>query len=218
MRTYGQYCSVAKALDAVGDRWSLLIVRELMIRGSCRYTDLQNGLPGIATNLLGDRLRELEQVGVVRREAAPPPIATTLFHLTEAGEDLEPVLTALGRWGTRFMPEPTGEETFRSHWLAFPVSEFLRDTEPEGQPITIALETGDQPVVIEAAEGEVRTRVGSVEFPDLELRAPPLLILGVLSGRLTLTEARKLGLHTKGNPKTLKRLQPPVVGAASRSS
>src|SRR6185295_293446 len=86
MRSYKQYCALAKALDVVGDRWTLLIVRELLIRGRCRYTDLRNGLPGIATNLLADRLREMEQSGLVSREEAPPPIATTLFQLTPRGE------------------------------------------------------------------------------------------------------------------------------------
>ena len=92
MRSYGQYCSVARALDVIGDRWSLLIVRELLLQGSCRYTDLLNGLPGIATNLLADRLQQLEQAGIVDREAAPPPVATTLFGLTPRGQQLQPVL------------------------------------------------------------------------------------------------------------------------------
>src|SRR6202012_4773034 len=73
MRTYGEYCSVARALDVIGDRWTLLIIRELLLRGASRYTDLKNGLPGIATNLLADRLRELESAGLVTREEAPPP-------------------------------------------------------------------------------------------------------------------------------------------------
>ena len=91
MRSYGQYCAVAKALDVVGDRWSLLIVRELLLREACRYTDLLEGLPGIATNLLADRLRELESAGVVCREGAPPPIAATLFRLTDRGRELQEV-------------------------------------------------------------------------------------------------------------------------------
>src|SRR5215467_10718682 len=98
MRSYGQYCSIAKALDVVGDRWTLLIIRELLVRGACRYTDLKNGLPGIATNLLADRIRELEEAGLVSREEAPPPVATTLIRLTEAGQELAPVVHALGRW------------------------------------------------------------------------------------------------------------------------
>ena len=82
MRSYDEYCAMAKSLDVVGDRWTLLIVRELALSGACRYTDLRNGLPSIATNLLADRLRELERSGVIAREDAPPPIATTLFRLT----------------------------------------------------------------------------------------------------------------------------------------
>src|ERR1700728_484311 len=113
MRSYGQYCSIAKALDVVGDRWTFLIIRELLIRGACRYTDLKNGLPGIATNLLSDRIRDLESAGLIRREDAPPPVATTLFHLTEAGAELEPVMRALGSWGIRFMAQAAGDDAFR---------------------------------------------------------------------------------------------------------
>src|SRR6202000_2045921 len=101
-----KFYALANALDVVGDRWTLLIVRELQIQGPCRYTDLRNGLPGIATNLLSDRLRELETAELIRREQAPPPVATTLFHLTEAGRELEQVLYTLGRWGLRYMRRP----------------------------------------------------------------------------------------------------------------
>src|ERR1035441_10219979 len=97
LRSYGQYCSVAKALDVIGDRWNLLIVRELLLREPCRYTDLLHGLPGIATNLLADRLRGLEQAGIVSREDAPPPVATTLYALTERGQELGPILRRLGQ-------------------------------------------------------------------------------------------------------------------------
>ena len=106
MRSYGQYCSIAKALDVVGDRWTLLIVRELLVRGPCRYSDLQRGLPGIATNLLAGRLRELVDAGVVSRTEAEPPVATALFALTPWGEQLRPVVLALGRWASRFMAAP----------------------------------------------------------------------------------------------------------------
>src|ERR1700756_674944 len=99
MRSYNEYCAIAKSLDVVGDRWTLLIVRELAERGACRYTDLRHGLPGIASNLLAERLRELEQAGVITREDAPPPIATTLFRLTPRGEELRPALANLIRWG-----------------------------------------------------------------------------------------------------------------------
>jgi DNA-binding HxlR family transcriptional regulator len=207
VRSYNQYCAVAKALDAVGDRWTLLIVRELLLREGCRYTDLQHGLPGIATNLLGARLKELEERGLVRRESAPPPVATTLYHLTDAGRELEPVLSALGQWGARFMPEPTGGEVFRSHWLAFPVAQFLEDGEPESPPATIEVRTGDQPAIIEVGGGKITTHLGSAPGPDLVLEgdAPP--ILGLLSGMLKLADARQLGLRTEGSTAVLRRLR-----------
>src|SRR5258707_5369161 len=103
MRNYGQYCSIARALDVVGDRWTLLIVRELLLQGPCRFTDLKNGLPGIATNLLSGRLKELEAAALISREDAPPPIATTLYGLTGNGLALEPVLKALGLCGIRYI-------------------------------------------------------------------------------------------------------------------
>src|SRR5258707_771182 len=114
MRSYGQYCGLAKALDVIGDRWTLLIVRELLLRERCRYTDLRNGLPGIATNLLVERLRELERSGIVSRQEAPPPIAATLFQLTERGRELEPVLHQIGRWGGPLAAKPAKKDAFRS--------------------------------------------------------------------------------------------------------
>ena len=207
MRSYGQYCAVAKALDVVGDRWTLLVVRELLLQGGCRYTDLQHGLPGIATNLLSERLKDLEEAGLVRRQAAPPPVATTLYHLTDAGRELEPVLQAFGRWGARFMPDPAGDEVFRTHWLAFPVSEFLRDGEPDGPPATIEVRTGDQPAVIEVGGGEITTRLGTVADPDLVLEGDGPAVLGVLSGMLSVADARDLGLRTEGAEDVLRRVQ-----------
>ena len=173
MRSYGQYCSVAKALDVVGDRWTLLIVRELLLQGPCRYTDLKNGLPGIATNLLSDRLRELETAGLVRREEAAPPVATTLFYLTDAGAELEPVLDALGGWGIRYMAQPDDGDEFRSHWFAFPVSLFLHDSDPGGPATSIELRTAGRPAVIEVSGGSVRTRLGTVPSPEPGPRGSP---------------------------------------------
>src|SRR3954470_819895 len=98
MKSYGHFCGIAKALDAIGDRWSLLIVRELLVRGPCRYTDLRAGLPGIATNLLADRLVDLETAGVIRRAAISRPTPAALFDLTDRGRTLEPVLFALSEW------------------------------------------------------------------------------------------------------------------------
>ena len=209
MRSYQQYCAVAKALDVVGDRWVLLIVRELLSSGPSRYTDLLNGLPGIATNLLADRLREMEKAGILRREEAPPPVATTLFHLTERGKALRPLLEELGRWGSPLMGVPQPGNVFRSHWLVFPLDAYLVDKSPEDPPVAIQLRTGDEPMVVETVDGKVRTRRGTAAKADAVISARPGLILGLLSGRLDLREAKERGLEFTGSHKALQR----VVGS-----
>jgi DNA-binding HxlR family transcriptional regulator len=185
VRSYGQYCSIAKALDVVGDRWSLLIIRELLIRDGLRYTDLKAGLPGIATNLLAERIRELESAGLIRREEAPPPVATTLFRLTEAGSELLPVLNAIGRWGVRFMADPVEDDVFRGEWFAFPVSLFLHDRDPEGPSASIELRAASSPAVVEISGGSVQMRLGTAAAPDVVLEGEPRLILGMFTGILT---------------------------------
>jgi DNA-binding HxlR family transcriptional regulator len=214
VRSYGEYCSIAKALDVVGDRWTFLIIRELLIRGACRYTDLKNGLPGIATNLLSDRIRELEAAGVIRREEAPPPVATTLFHLTDAGAELEPVLDAIGRWGVRYMAQPAEDDEFRGHWFAFPVSFFLRDRDPDGPPVSIELRTASSPVVVEVSGGSARIRLGPAAAPDLVLQGEPRLILALFSGQLTADEVANLGLEISGDASVLRRVLPEPVAAS----
>jgi DNA-binding HxlR family transcriptional regulator len=206
MRSYQQYCAVAKALDVVGDRWVLLIVRELMTAGPSRYTDLLKGLPGIATNMLADRLRDMEKAGLVRSWAAPPPVATTLFSLTERGDALRPLLEELGRWGAPLMGVPQPSNVFRSHWLVFPFDAYLTDRSPAEAPIAIEVRTGDEPMVIETVDGKVRTRRGTVAKPDAVLEGRPGLILGLLAGRFDLPEARKRGLTFKGSQKALARV------------
>src|SRR5690349_18853317 len=101
-RSYRQYCAVARGLDVVGERWTLLIVRDLLT-GPKRYKDLLEGLPGIGTNLLAGRLREMEQYGIVTRRVLPPPAGSTVYELTELGQALEPAVVALGRWGHHFL-------------------------------------------------------------------------------------------------------------------
>jgi DNA-binding HxlR family transcriptional regulator len=207
VRTYGQYCAVARALDVVGDRWALLIVRELLLRGSSRYTDLLHGLPGVATNLLADRLRDLEAAGLVRRVDAPPPIATTLYELTPRGSELAPVLHALGTWGADLMIAPQATDAFRSHWLAFPFSR-LTDNTPQRPPVMIQVRSGDQPMLIETVAGGVRARPGVGEHPDAVLDGPPDIVVAVLRGALSLAQAKRRGLRFNGDKTAIERLQP----------
>jgi DNA-binding HxlR family transcriptional regulator len=215
MRSYDEYCAVAKSLDVVGDRWTLLIVRELAQRGACRYTDLRTGLPGIASNLLSQRLRELEHAGVIAREEAPPPIATTLFRLTPRGEQLGPVLDDLTLWGLPLMSEQKPSDVVRSQWLAGALEMMLVDRRPDASPVTIELQTGDQPIVIETRDGAIQTRLGGDENADVTISGPARPIMGLLLGRLELAAAKASGVTYQGDPATLDRLAPDANLAAT---
>lgn len=208
MRSYGQYCSVARALDVAGDRWTLLIVRELLLRGPCRFTDLKNGLPGIATNLLSSRLKELEDAGLISREEASPPVATTLYSLTRDGAALEPVLQALGRWGLRYMAEERPGDAFQAQWLSYAPSWFAADADPGAPSAVIQLSAADQHAVVELGGGEVRTRVGKAADPDLVLDGPPRAVMGLLTGMIDIGQATQLGLEVRGRRELLTRLRP----------
>lgn len=109
-RTYNQYCGLAYALDIVGERWTLLIIREL-VAGPRRFSDLLSGLPDISTNLLSERLKRLEQHGMVRRRTLPRPASVAVYELTDIAKKLEPTLLELGRWGSQFVPPSPGDAT-----------------------------------------------------------------------------------------------------------
>jgi DNA-binding HxlR family transcriptional regulator len=206
MRSYGEYCAIAKSLDALGDRWTLLLVRELALRGPSRYTDLRAGLPGIASNLLADRIRELEQAGVIAREEAPPPIATTLYRLTPRGEELRPLLDELFRWGLPLMVEQAPDDAVRSHWLAGALDRMLVDRRSDLKPITLEIRVGDDPIVVESRKGVVAVRVGTAEDPDTTLTGPPGAVMGLLLGMLGITAAESEGVKLEGDRAVIHRL------------
>lgn len=119
-RSYDQFCAAARALDSVGDRWTLLIVRELLA-GPRRYTDLHADLPGVSTDVLASRLKDMEQGGLAVRRRLPPPAAATVYELTPHGRGLLPVLTALTRWGAPALDERRPTDAVRAHWFALPL-------------------------------------------------------------------------------------------------
>jgi DNA-binding HxlR family transcriptional regulator len=186
MRSYGQFCALARALDIVGDRWTLLIVRELSIR-PCRYRDLQDGLPGIATNLLADRLRALEDNGLVVTEEAPPPVAATLYRLTERGAELLPSLHSLAGWGEREMVRGQGDDQFRSHWLTMPVLNFTeRIDSSDLAPLRVRLDTDDpddRPIDVVVEPAGIRTELHSNDTPDVVVTGDAGVILTTLLGQ-----------------------------------
>ncbi|SRR5258707_1299075 len=206
MRSYRQYCGLARALDVVGDRWTLLIVRELLIRGSARYSELQQGLPGIATNLLADRMRQLERAGLVERAESQ-----AVFRLTSRGQALEDVVAALGRWASPLMKESAGKDVVRGHWFVLPMRLYLRDRTPDAKPATIQVELPDQAIVLRTAgDGGVTSNVGRAAAPDATLTGAATGVMGLLSGKLTLRQARARGVKLTGNAAALQRL---TIGA-----
>ena len=118
MKSYNQYCPIAHALDVVGERWALLIVRELIEHDQLRYSDLHANLPGCGTNILAARLKDLERNGVLRRRRLPPPAASTVYELTEYGQELRPVMHILAHWGARSLGPPTDDTELERGWLA----------------------------------------------------------------------------------------------------
>src|SRR5205085_12111953 len=141
-RSYDQFCGIARALDLVGERWALLIVRDLIL-GPKRFTDLRRGLPGIGTNVLAARLKELERGGVVARRALPPPAASVVYELTEYGRALEGPLLALGRWGALSLGAREDGQALRSEWLAVALKAFFRPEAAADLRATIALRFDD---------------------------------------------------------------------------
>jgi len=205
VKSYGQYCALAKALDVVGGRWTLLIVRELLIRGRLRYTDLREGLPGIATNLLVDRLRELEKFGIVESAIVGPPISANLFWLTERGAALEPILMQLGAWGAPLLAEASSKDKFHTHWIALPAKLHLVDLTPSEPSVCIQLEHAGEPLSIRI-KGTIQPQVGPAADADLTLKGRPRLLLGTLLKRIDWNAAIAAGLKYEGDPAVLSRI------------
>ncbi|MBF6329537.1 winged helix-turn-helix transcriptional regulator [Nocardia transvalensis] len=192
MRSYGQYCGLARSLEVVGDRWNLLIVRELLI-APARYRDLIEGLPGIATNLLADRLRDLEAAGVVERRLAGEG-SVVEYALTPWGAELRRPIESLIRWSTPLMVRGPDGDTFRPEWLTLTIPALLDTRVEVRRSATVGLEIGGPPYQLRATRSGFE--VGPHDGRDLDatVRADPAYILGLAAGALTLSDARALGL------------------------
>lgn len=190
-RTYAQFCGVAKALDLVGERWTLLLVRELLL-GPRRFTDLQRALPGLGTSLLAARLKQLETLEVVRRDRLPPPAASAVYELTDSGLGLAPVVKALADWGSRQLDRPGAEETFRPEWLA--LYRAVSAQPATGVTETYQLHVGDQTVHVRVAGGRAQARTGPAPYPpELVLTTDPDTYAELGLGRTTLRDALAAG-------------------------
>jgi len=167
-RRYDQYCPIAGALDLVGERWTLLIVRELL-RGPARFTDLRNGLTGVPPNLLSIRLRELEAGGLVARRELPPPAARTVYELTEDGRGLEPVLRALVRWGMSRLPPPDGIDIDPGAAVRSALWVYARPRAAGSTGRTWSVTVDGQSFTLRLAGGRVEYTQGITDHADLSV-------------------------------------------------
>jgi DNA-binding HxlR family transcriptional regulator len=200
---YAQYCPVAHALELVGERWALLIVRELL-NGPKRYTDLAAALPGIGTNILAGRLRDLEQAGVIEKRRLPPPAATQVYELTAYGEELREPLYALGRWGARSLGPPRPDDSLAPGWLVNAVRatctqgclpDRVFELRVDGDAVTARFD-GDE-LVVES---------GSSPNADTVIETDPATLFSLASGRFSTSEAIKAkALKVTGNRRDAER-------------
>jgi DNA-binding HxlR family transcriptional regulator len=200
-RTYSQYCGVARALDLVGERWALLVIRELVL-GPKRFTDLKDGLPGVGTNILAARLRELGDGGIVQRRRLPPPAASTVYELTEYGRELRPALLALGRWGAASMGEREPSQTLRSEWLAVALTAFFRPEATADLETSVELRLTDGTYRAHIDRGQLEVGRAEEDGADLVLTTDEETLIGYLAGAPVPPEA----LTPEGDLELLKRL------------
>jgi DNA-binding HxlR family transcriptional regulator len=187
-RSYGDACGIARALDVVGERWALMVVRELLL-GPKRFTDIRGGLPHVSPDVLAQRLRDLEQAGIVNHRRLPPPYASQVYELTDSGRALEPVLIELGRWGGANAPAPSDEMCMSLD--AYIVSlRTLFDPERAGDfAARVELRLGGEPFRVVIADGHVEADRGDLPDADAVIEADPTTLLEVLHGHRPLADA-----------------------------
>ncbi len=205
MKRYGQHCPLARALDVVGERWNLLIVRELTL-GSRRFRDLLDGLPGIPTNLLAARLKELQTAGVLSKRALPPPTAVTVYELTDAGHALRPAMLELRTWGARYGSTPSESDSLRPAWLL--LSAANRPTAmPDGHTCELRIDSEYFHATADGARLTIRSGTAPDPAAVLTMSTPTLYRL--MSGQATAVRQ----LTAEGNPRVTRAIVESLRGA-----
>lgn len=204
---YQQYCGLARALDVAGDRWSLLIVRELR-PGPRRFTDLIDGLPGISRKLLTERLRDLERDGVIARKQLPPPAARQVYELTDDGRDLAVAMAPLVAWGARRLGERQPEESFRTRWAAVGMASIANRDAMSGVRETYQYIVGDSAFHFMVDDGSIEVRDGLAEDPAVVLTTDEETWASIVSGETKASSAADRGTLTiAGDPEAVKRFR-----------
>jgi DNA-binding HxlR family transcriptional regulator len=218
-RTYGQFCGFARALEVVGERWALMVIRDLTVSPR-RFTDLRRGLPGIPTNILAARLKELELAGVVRRRILPRPAASVVYELTEYGAELEDVVLALGRWGAKSLGQPRPGEIITVDSLIVALRTTFRPEAARQLHVNYELRVGE--IVLRACidDGSLDAGAGPPLEPDLVIDTQ-LALKALMAGEISPDEAIDSGLvRLTGDPSLLARFAdifhiPPAPAAIS---
>lgn len=213
-RSYGDACGIARALDMVGERWALLVVRELLL-GPQRFSDLRRALPKASSNLVADRLRELEEHGVIRRRRLAPPAGSWVYELTEWGEELEPIVLALGDWGVRAVMPPAPTLSASSVLLFLRARARLDPTAPAA---TYRLELDDRVWTVRTAAGQVLVRPDEPTTAVASIRATPKTFNALLEDPAGLDAAMGDGSVTAtGDLPALRRLLRAVAPGSRRA-
>jgi DNA-binding HxlR family transcriptional regulator len=204
-RCYHQYCPVAHSLDLVGERWALLVVRELL-KGPQRYTDLLATLPGIGTNILAARLRALEEGGVVRKTKLPPPAASVVYELTEYGAELDEVVYALGRWGARTLGPPGPDDELYPEWGVNALPSLFKPEAARGLSETYVLAVGEDVFTARIVDGALDPSMGTVDDADVAVEMDMETFFALAAGELPPRDAVKSGrARLEGDLEALER-------------
>jgi DNA-binding HxlR family transcriptional regulator len=192
-RTYGQFCGLARALEIVGERWSMLVIRDLVL-GPKRFTDLQRGLPRIPASILSSRLNELEQAGVIRRRVLPQLDAALVYELTEYGSELDHILLDLGLWGARSLGHPKQDEVFTNDIAILSLYTTFQEDAAAGVHLTYVLRHHDD-LIIHAMIDDGTLKVGQGHHPAVDLLIEPQgpELIDLVNGQLTAAEALASG-------------------------
>jgi DNA-binding HxlR family transcriptional regulator/putative sterol carrier protein len=195
MRTYGDGCAIARALDLVGERWALLVVRELLL-GPKRHTDLRRGLPNASPNVLSERLRELERVGIVRRRKLPPPAGSRVYELTDWGLELEQIVVSLGRWVARSPTPPSDAPIASSDSIILALRALFDSGAAHGLRARYELRLGEDHFRIGVADDQIEVARGDADQVDATIDTDPDTINAVLWGGQSLADAQRSGKLT----------------------
>lgn len=204
--SYNQFCALAFALDVIGERWTLLIIRELLA-GPRRFKDLVGGLPDISTNLLSERLKSLEQQGIVRRRVLPPPAGSTVYELTEIGQALETAVLELGKWGSRLLPSSMDGLALPSLGAAtLAIKAFFHPDQAQDINEMYELHLGHEILQVRVADNKLVVQQGQALSADVVLHTDMQVFMGLFAGQLKPDEAIAAGLlRVEGEPQALTR-------------